>query len=244
MRNGSLWNELYHKELWHKGILSEVEWWEHWLATDEGLKWKNDSQDPQRLLQDYLIKNHIHHIPYDSISILDVGAGPITSLGYTYPGKVVHITSIDPLANEYKRILKKANIISPVQTVFCHGEHLLDKFKPESFDFAYACNSLDHSYDPLLIVQNMLSVVKRDRFVILRHYVNEGKNCNYDGLHQWNFEVRGNDLIIWNEAFEHNVARMLHREAHVECYYESSLTYGGFDYNDWVVCIIKKLKAG
>jgi len=222
-------------------LLHEVEFWERWLATEDGLKWQHECQDPQRLLQDYLLKDRMDDVQCEVVWILDVGAGPVTSLGYTYPGKVLKITAIDPLSKEYNLILAAAQIRPPIRTTCCPGEQILDKYERDTFDFAYASNSLDHSYDPLLVIRNMLAVVKKGGFVLLRHYKNEGKIENYMGLHQWNFDRRENDFIIWNEESERNVTHILQDEAQVECYYESSSIYGGWEHSDWVVCVIKKL---
>jgi glycosyltransferase involved in cell wall biosynthesis len=239
-RNAALKERLLYKELWARGINDEVSWWQHWLLTEEGAKWKREVQNSHRALQDHLITDRIKTIAQDSISILDVGAGPVTNLGYTYPGKSVAITAIDPLAKQYRRILRSASISAPVKTVPCHGEQLLDRYAAESFDFVYACNSLDHSYDPLLVIKNMLALTKKNGFVVFRHYKNEAKTGDYDGLHQWNFDIKQNDLIIWNEQREHNLREIIGAGFEIECQYEESSGYGGFQWSDWVVCVITK----
>jgi hypothetical protein len=33
-------------------------------------------------------------------------------------------------------------------------------------------------------------------YVYLLHLRNEGEHANYQGLHQWNFNIQGNDFII------------------------------------------------
>jgi glycosyltransferase involved in cell wall biosynthesis len=239
-RDDALKERLLYKELWARGINDEVSWWQHWLSTEEGAKWKREVQDPRRALQDPLITDRIKSIAQDSISILDVGAGPVTNIGYTYPGKTVAITAIDPLAKHYRRILRSASISAPVTTVPCQGEQLLERYAAESFDFVYACNSLDHSYDPLLVIKNMLALTKKNGFVLFRHYKNEAKTGDYDGLHQWNFDIKSNDLIIWNEQREHNLREIIGAGFEIECRYEESACYGGFQWSDWVVCVITK----
>ena len=74
-----------------------------------------------------------------------------------------------------------------------------------SFDIAYAVNSLDHSADPLTIVSNMVAVVREGGVVLLRHKRNEGESARYGGLHQWNFDVVDESLLVWNSAVEVNV---------------------------------------
>ena len=66
---------------------------------------------------------------------------------------------VDPLATHYDRLLRRFDIQPAARTIGAHGERLLRHFPRESFDIAFAVNSLDHSYDPLLIVANMLDLV-------------------------------------------------------------------------------------
>src|SRR4029453_8859818 len=93
---------------------------------------------------------------------------------------------------------------------------LLEHFGAQRFDLVYANNSLDHSTDPFVIISNMVGVVRRGGRVILRHARNEGETQRYEGLHQWNFDVVDNDLVVWNNAVQVNVSRELRDRAAVE----------------------------
>jgi SAM-dependent methyltransferase len=143
------------------------------------------------------------------MSIVDVGAGPATSLGYRYPGKTLTIVPVDPLADEYERLLHEAGLDPPIRTIRVAGEDLLEHFGPRTFDIAYAVNSLDHSADPFRIISNMVGVVRPGGVVLLRHKRNEGESARYDGLHQWNFDVVDDSLLVWNNASEVNVGSAL-----------------------------------
>ena len=59
-------------------------------------------------------------------------------------------------------------------------------------------NALDHSYDPLRGIQQMLEVVKPGHHVLLLHRVNEAENQNYKAFHQWNLCAEEGRFIIWN----------------------------------------------
>src|SRR5438876_479261 len=85
----------------------------------------------------------------------------------------------------------------------------LMRFGSGSFDIAYATNSLDHSADPFTIISNMVAVVRAGGVVLLRHKRNEGESARYGGLHQWNFDVINDDLLVWNDAVEVNVGSAL-----------------------------------
>ncbi|MDH3282829.1 MAG: class I SAM-dependent methyltransferase, partial [Gammaproteobacteria bacterium] len=173
------------KDKWQDALPEEIDFWKHYIATRGG-KWPDEYQmrlDPESPLQEEFILERLQEIPGKSVEILDVGAGPLTVLGKSHLDKSLNITAVDPLADEYDRILAEAGIVPPVRTVRCHGEDLLTKFGSDTFDFAYARNCLDHSYDPTLIIRNMVDLVKPERWVILRHEHNVAENAGYVGLH-------------------------------------------------------------
>jgi SAM-dependent methyltransferase len=137
----------------------------------------------------------------------------VTWLGYRYPGKKLTIVPVDPLADEYDRLLRDAKLDPPIRTVCVAGEALAEHFGARRFDIAYATNALDHSADPFTIISNMAAVVRPGGVVLLRHKRNEGDSARYGGLHQWNFDVVGDDLIVWNNAVRVNVGAALEGRA-------------------------------
>ncbi len=151
--------------------------------------------------------------PAEEISILDVRAGPVTKLGFRYPGKMLTIVAVDPLADEYEHLLRNAGLDPPIRTIRVAGEALLEHFGSHRFDIAYATNSLDHSADPFTIISNMVAVVRTGGIVLLRHKRNEGESARYGGLHQWNFAVVDDSLLVWNNAVEVNVGAALEGRA-------------------------------
>ena len=223
------------RQRWDRAISYESTFWEDWLATKsfEDVEEYEKRLDPESPLEEELITDLFGHLPDETILILDVGAGPLTTLGKTYPGKKVDITAVDALAAEYDRILSGAGVTPPVRTQLCHGERLLETFTPSSFHIAYAANALDHSYDPILVIRNMLAVVKTAGFVVLSHRRNEAESKRYLGLHQWNFDHRGGRFLIWNRAQEHDMTTLLEDEADVQCRERDS----------YVECVITKRLA-
>lgn len=55
---------------------------------------------------------------------------------------------------------------------------------------------MDHSYDPVLAIEQMLDVTKSGGAVVLIHSPNEGSDAHYLGLHQWNFKNINGDFVI------------------------------------------------
>lgn len=205
------------RERWSRAIPYESNFWDDWLATKA---FGNEAEyrarlDPALPVDDGLLAKRLEELPGPRVKILDVGAGPLTTVGRTHPGKELEITPLDPLAGDYDRILSAAGVTPPVRTRPGVGEELLEVFGPGSFDIAYSANALDHSYDPLLVIGNMVDVVRPGGFVLLRHRRNEAETKDYLGLHQWNFDVQAGRFVIWNRQASHDVAEALAGKAEV-----------------------------
>ena len=225
------------ERVWTAGAPLELGFWERRLLDPdiENTWHEYDARtDPKAPMRDPLVGSLISRIPADIISILDVGAGPLTALGKTYPGKALSITATDPLATDYLRIMREAGIEPPVPPVACRGEDLTRHFAPGTFDIAFARNALDHSVDPVRVITNMVSLVKDGRFVVLRHRRQEGRGENYWGLHQWNFDADDGQFLVWRGRREKvHMNRVLDATATVDCFLEG----------EWVVCLITKRRG-
>ena len=195
------------EEIWKSRLPSEMAFWESWLST-KGLIWPEtyvDALNPERPLQDYL--RALVDFQQPKVRILDVGSGPLTVLGRVWEGHEVCTVPIDPLADEYTKLLAHHGITAPVPTRLCKGEELLEQFEPNTFDLAHAQNSLDHSYDPLRIIWNMLAVVKPGGTVYLNHAVREADTQNHEGLHRWNFFEDNGDFMVEGDDGIVNVSK-------------------------------------
>jgi SAM-dependent methyltransferase len=203
--------------LWHARRKSEIDFWADWLAGAPGTEqWSWDREerlDPSTEIRDPLVREELERLAGEEVSILDVGAGPLTSLGYRYLGRPLAIVPVDPLADDYDRLLDEAGLEPPIRTIRVAGEDLVERFGGGRFDIAYAANSLDHSADPLTIVSNMVSAVRAGGTVLLRHKRNEGESARYGGLHQWNFDAANGRLLLWNDAVEIDVGAALEGRA-------------------------------
>ena len=215
------------RRLWWRGRRrNEVEFWAGWLTGSPGTEqWAGDREErlnPETEIRDPVVRAELERSPAEEISILDVGAGPLTWLGYRYPGKRLRLVPVDPLAADYDRLLREAGLEPPVRTVCVAGEELLEHFDTASFDIAYATNALDHSADPLKIISNMVSVVRPGGAVILRHKRNEGASARYSGLHAWNFDTSEGKLLLWNEATKVDVGAALAERAQTTAWLEDN----------------------
>lgn len=158
------------------------------------------------------VAERARRIAADPVRILDVGAGPVTCLGYVVEGRRVEITATDVLAGVYDRLWAGSGLVPPVRTIYADAERLTERFAPGSFDIVYAQNSLDHAARPQKAIEQMVQVAKPGGYVLLSHAVDEGVNEGYAGLHRWNFSERNGDFVIWNPRESINIAA-LHRDA-------------------------------
>ena len=185
---------------WRLATKFEVNFWNRWFET-KGLGYQEESRseyelrlDPNLALEERLVnllpKNK------DTVEILDVGSGPLTSLGKKHDGIKIKITAIDPLADEYDKLIDKYHITPPVRTIRVDAEKITTVFPENSFDFVYARNSIDHSYSPEKAILEMIKVARKGCYVLMSHRPNEAVMNNYTGFHQWNFSMEKGNLII------------------------------------------------
>jgi len=193
-------NSKVHKFIWSLGIRGELFYQRRFIKTINN----TSLLKPDTQLQGYIRELLTEH-KGSKIKILDVGAGSLTLIGKKWDDKQIEITAIDPLADKYNDELKKYKVIPLVVTQVGHAEKLDEQFEENYFDIVHAINSLDHCYNPVIAIQQMLKVVKKDYYVVLHHHLNEGKEHNYSGLHQWNFYESNGIFYISNEKLNINI---------------------------------------
>lgn len=206
------------KNSWKQGIDFEIDFWNDWINT-KGSKWPEEYSE--RLNDQTLIgKDLVSCLPQDQteLHILDVGSGPVSNVGRVVPdGRKATVVAVDPLADAYNLLWDKAGIIPPLRTQMAEVERLDEKFAEASFDVVNMCNALDHCYNPLQGIYQMLHVVKSDCYVLLTHSSNEAEKANYVGFHQWNLSTsETGDFIIWNKSATLNINEILKEIATTE----------------------------
>jgi SAM-dependent methyltransferase len=149
---------------------------------------------------DYLLP---YFLPEPGVTrILDVGAGPLTTLGKTRKPFRYVIVPIDPLAESYKTLLDDYGFNPPNPTIYGDAEKLTEQFEEASFDLVYSRNALDHVENPEKALKEMFAVTKRGGHVFFEGNINEGLSENYKQLHKWNFmtvvDGKDGDCVIWN----------------------------------------------
>jgi SAM-dependent methyltransferase len=186
---------------WRWRLPTEVGHWDIWLRT-RGMSDPGDFArriEPDQPLQEHLTKllPQPNGRPY---RILDIGAGPLTTVGKVCNGSRIELLAIDPLASVYDALLEKNGITPPVRTKYGEAEQIAEMYEDGSFDLVHAANSLDHAHDPVAAIKAAARVVRPGGHVFLEHILNEGAREGYGGLHQWNFGVEGDSFTIASSA--------------------------------------------
>jgi hypothetical protein len=209
--------DLGRRALWHLRRSSEVDFWAGWLTSAPRTeKWARDREerlDPETEIRDPVVGEELERIPADEISILDVGAGPLTWLGFRYPIKKLTIVPVDPLADEYDWLLRDAG---------------LDRPSARSGWQAKRCSSALGKGDSTSHTRRMRSTTARIPSQSTRTWSpscvqvessssgtsgTRAKSARYLGLHHWNFDVADNSLLLWNNVGVVNVGSALAERA-------------------------------
>lgn len=210
---------LSYGEKWTRRKGQEAGYWHDALKAPEARRRFADRLDPEAPLDDELLERVIGELgEVSSISILDVGSGPLTSVGKKLPGVELEVTACDALADEYLDTMAEVGITPPAPPVNCAGEELESTFGADSFDLVFMTNALDHTADPLLILRNMLTVARSRGAVVLRHMECEGERNEYFGIHLWNIEHRNGSFLVWNRSTRVDVADYLGSAYRVDCW--------------------------
>jgi len=203
------------------GLENEAVFWRRALA-DGGRRW-NPEAFRQRMDPGFAFPPHLQELvaaspaaASDPVQVLDVGAGPLSAVGFHWPGRRVELTAVDPLAEVFDRILDDLRLAPPTRTRKAAGEDLLSVFPADRFDIVVCSNALDHSRDPLQCIRQMYAVTRPGGWVFLWHYRNEAEEEGYSGLHQWNLDEDSGDMVLWNRSARHSTRAELGPGAEVD----------------------------
>ncbi len=180
----------YSLSSWEAHLQDEIIFWEKWLKTAEAARDKEylRLRDPRSSLQNIFLM----FLPegLETKKILDVGAGPLTRVNKICNSAKIEICAVDALADTYDMLLRKYNITPTVRTQKCDGEKLSEKFQENSFDMVHSSNAIDHMYDPLRCIAEMIRVAKKGSHIILQFNEMTAEFNRKAGLHQWNLFVK------------------------------------------------------
>src|SRR5262249_30299862 len=105
---------------WKDGLHFEIQFWERVIDV-QGRPWHDDYMarlNPSTPFNP-VVEEQFRFPIGQEVEVLDVGAGPITSLGYKSNLFQINLTAVDALADVYADLLSRAQVIPPVKTQKC-----------------------------------------------------------------------------------------------------------------------------
>ena len=223
-----IWNIDYFKqsEIWVDNLMSEVKFWINDVAKSTGInhsnyeyrcKNKKFNNESMREFDDY--EKYIESL--DAPSIMDIGCGLAPRFGNLLSnGKNVRIIRVDPLSFFYNKINERYAKGELDKCQFGMFEYAAQYYSEGSMDSVIINNALDHCIDPYKSILELLTVLKNDGVIYMKHNRAEGINNGYCGLYQWNLDYNSQgDFLIWNDENAINITQQLKNiaEVHIEC---------------------------
>lgn len=198
---------------WESGVDRELAWWWGYLETggyaDPVLQ--NEFRfrfDPEAPLQEHVARLLPPRVPAPEVRILDCAAGPATTLGKTLLGKRVALAAVDALADHYAAMLDELDLVAPIPSRQGEVEHLDDQFAADQFHLVYMRYALDHCYDPVGALRQMVHVARPGGIVMVEHYRKQTP-AEYQGLCHWSLYPEADDLVIANAGHSSRVSHEL-----------------------------------
>jgi SAM-dependent methyltransferase len=186
--------------------------------------------NPDRLLQPELAK--LLPAGNNRPLVLDVGCGPLSTIGIVFSGGRVDLHGADPLADNYRELLAGIQVEPNCKLITCPGQDLQKQLGSDVYDLVTSVNALDHAESPMEVLKNMVAVCKKGGFVYLYHCENEGLHERYRGMHQWNFRKEKDQLVANDGVVSHN---MLDGIEGVEIHSERTIPAKPRPFLEWIL---------
>ena len=216
-------------KLWLEGIPSELSFWDNYMEKRGDIYFYTfeNTIDPKKK---FVLENDIpKNLFGKNVNYIDVGAGPFSRCGTRTDKVKLKCTFVDPLAEASNEMKLKYNIDNGVTLKTGFVEFLDQYFSSNTFDLVHMSNSLDHTFNPILGIYQLLNICKIGGIVILRHSQNEAVNANYGGLHQWNLCIEKNHFFIWRHNDKVDVTSLFSDYADILLY--PNMNEEGWIYN-------------
>lgn len=208
-----------HLRDWLLGLYSEIEFWKEFMFLKGGIyssKWEETINCERKFTLEDDIPEKMYGKQFDFV---DIGSGPFSRCGIITDKVGLNHTAVDPLADAYNLLKKKAGLKTKINLQSGFVE-LLDRiFEKNSFDLVHMSNSLDHSFYPILGIYQLIYICRVGGKIILRHKENEAYNGSYEGLHQWNLSVDldTNKFLIWRNKQSYCINEIFDEYVDIKC---------------------------
>lgn len=225
---------------WLDGLYDEIAYWKALLAGElpESIRLP-EVTDPNRK---FMLEEDLPNEKGRLIKFADIGSGAYSRCGKKTEKVDLEIIAVDPLASAYKILKNKYNIQDNGINVEVGFVELLDKqFQKDTFDIVHMSNSLDHCFDAVFAIYQLLFICKVGGKVILRHHEDEAEKEGYRGLHQWNLSLHNEEksFVVWRKQERYDICKMFCEYADFELLTDVKESGSDWIYNK-VVMVKKK----
>lgn len=224
---------------WLDGLYDEIDYWNGLLSGKyrESCKLPEVANPYKRFSLEDELPDHKDGI----VKFVDVGSGVFSRCGKVTDKVKLEVLAIDPLAEVYKRLKRQYHVENGTALETGFVELLDKKFEKDTFDIVHMSNSLDHCFDAVFGIYQLLNICKVGGKVILRHHENEADRAEYKGLHQWNLSLHNEEssFIIWRKDKRYDICKLFSEYADIKLYPDVEEEESGWVYNK-VVMIKKK----
>jgi SAM-dependent methyltransferase len=193
------------KKNWQENIGGEVNFWDETLAEGNF----KERLEPAYLQSPELGEVLERFLPIQTIRAIDVGCGPLSTLGREYKGMKIERSLADPLASSYYPMLERMRVPRELWPDECEGEELTTRYPEKHYQLVYMSNALDHCHDPFAVIDQLGKLVAPGGLIYMEHFENEAEKENYHGLHQWNLYEQNNELWIANRWEKKSLSQIL-----------------------------------
>lgn len=133
------------------------------------------------------------------VTIAELGAGPICTIGNLWKDVKVNIFASDILQEKYAPWWEKHGASPIVPVKFEDMERL--SYPDNFFDIVHCVNALDHTLEAKDALEEMIRVCKPGGWIYLRHAADQRKK--YRGMHEWDINIIDGECIFTkpNESF-------------------------------------------
>lgn len=195
---------------WQDGLESEISFWRKWLTEERFREGRSARIAGTSIFAQYYL-DLIAAPPGKGVRVLDVGSGPVSTLGAKARNNSVDLVCTDALADSYNELLAQTGHSDLPKIRRVKGEDLVSAFGSNSFDIVHCANALDHFEDPAKSFKNMYEVCRPGGAVVVISVENEGERENYQGLHQWNLNADDTGLFLGSKISKLNLLNFAHR---------------------------------
>ncbi len=126
--------------------------------------------------------------------VVDLGSGPLSVLAAAHEHGAVDVTAVDPLADDYARLIDERGWDYPVVPTAGSGETLADVVGRDAVSVVYCRNALDHAASPRRCLEQIRDALRPGGLFLVEGVAFEGTHQNHEGLHGFDLFVASGAL--------------------------------------------------